>query len=68
MHIYCIYNIFCSWYSDEATIYKVRGSNPSGGGAKYLCLFKTSRPAQAPIQPSVKWVLGFFLGGKVGEV
>jgi len=67
MYIYCIYNIFCSWYSDEATIYKVWGSNPSGGGGKIFMSFQNVQTGSGAHPASCYMGTGVLSRGKVGE-
>jgi len=45
-----------------ATDYGLNGSGSNPGSDE---IFRPSRPALGPTQPPVKWVRGFFPGGKV---
>jgi hypothetical protein len=47
----------CSLYSDYATVWRIRGSNP-GRDKSFFSSPKTSRPAQEFTRPPIQWVPG----------
>jgi len=49
--------LWCCWFSDKATGWKIRGSNP--GRDKYFLFSKTGRPALGSTHYPILWVPGF---------